>query len=165
MTLAWNEKHFEFVVPRGLLRARWPESDAGGGGSADHPVARRLIEVSTMTAIINVGLALGNSPKDASAEGVGYDIAPLHASTDHLHINEGNGWIDGSESVPITRQEAIASLHDPEKFILAIFQVAASFGHASSHVRDPLVERDLSLIETAFQFTPRRLLEWVEAAL
>ena len=165
MTVACNEKRIEVVIPRGLLQARQPEGDAAGGGFSEDPVARRLIEIAAMTAVIEAELALGNSPKDVSAQKVGYDIASYDPKTDHLRFIEVKGRIDGADSVKITRQEVITSLHEPEKFIPATVPVMADFAHASGHMRGSLVERDLSLLETAIQFAPPRLLEWAEAPL
>jgi hypothetical protein len=67
--------------------------------------------------------ALGNSPKDVSAQKVGYDIASYDPKTDHLRFIEVKGRVDGADSLMITRQEVITSLHEPDKFILAIVQV------------------------------------------
>lgn len=53
----------------------------------------------------------------------------------------------------------ITSLHEPEKFILAIVSVNGGFAHAPRYVRGPLVEREPSFLETAIQFDLRRLLE------
>ena len=71
-------------------------------------------------------------------------------------------WIDGADSVMITRQEVITSLHEPEKFILAIVSVTGGFAHAPRYVRGPLVEREPSFLETAIQFDLPRLLERAE---
>jgi hypothetical protein len=53
----------------------------------------------------------------------------------------------------VTRQEVITSLHEPEKFILAIVPVAAGFAHTPRYVRGPLVEREPSFLETAISLT------------
>ena len=77
----------------------------------------------------------------------------------HLRFIEVKGRIDGADSVMITRQEVITSLHEPEKFILAIVSVPGGFAHEPRYVRGPLVEREPSFLETAIQFDLRRLIE------
>lgn len=163
MTLACNEKRIEVVIPRGLLQARQPEGGAAGGGSSEDPVARRLIEIAAMTAVIEAELALGNSPKDVSAQKVGYDIASYDPKTDHLRFIEVKGRIDGADSVMITRQEVITSLHEPDKFILAIVQVEAGFAREPRYVRGALDTREPPFEQNAIQFNIKRLLDRAEA--
>lgn len=59
----------------------------------------------------------------------------------------------------ITRQEIITSLHEPEKFILAVVPVSSGYAHEPRYIRGPLVEREPSFLETAIQFHLPRLLE------
>jgi len=151
------------VIPRGLLQARQPEGDAAGGGFSEDPVARRLIEIAAMTAVIEAELALGNSPKDVSAQKVGYDIASYDPRTDHLRFIEVKGRIDGADSVMITRQEVITSLHEPDKFILAIVQVEAGFAREPRYVRGALDTREPPFEQNAIQFNIKRLLDRAEA--
>ncbi|WP_341903620.1 helicase-related protein [Sandarakinorhabdus limnophila] len=151
------------VIPRGLLQARQPEGDAAGGGFSEDPVARRLIEIAAMTAVIEAELALGNSPKDVSAQKVGYDIASYDPKTDHLRFIEVKGRIDGADSVMITRQEVITSLHEPDKFILAIVQVEAGFAREPRYVRGALDTREPPFEQNAIQFNIKRLLDRAEA--
>ena len=69
------------------------------------------------------------------------------------------GRIDGADSVMVTRQEGITSLHEPGKFILAIVSVTGGFAHEPRYVHGPLVDREPSFLETAIQFDLRRLIE------
>ena len=112
-----------------------------------------------MEAVMAAERALGNEPADVSAQKIGYDIASHDPKSGHLRFIEVKGRIDGADSVMVTRQEVITSLHEPDKFILAIVPVAAGFAHAPRYVRGPLVEREPSFLETAIQFDLRRLLE------
>ena len=109
--------------------------------------------------------ALGNVPADVSVQKIGYDIASHDPKSGHLRFIEVKGRIDGADSVMVTRQEVITSLHEPEKFILAIVSVNADVAQAPRYVRGPLVEREPSFLETAIQFDLRRLLERAEAPL
>jgi len=94
-----------------------------------------------------------------SAQKIGYDIASHNPKSGHLRFIEVKGRIDGADSVMITRQEIITSLHEPEKFILAVVAVNGGFAHEPRYVRGPLIEREPSFLETAIQFDLRRLLE------
>ncbi|MBC2861677.1 helicase-related protein [Stappia sp. 28M-7] len=145
------------VIPRGLLVAR--QSPTVPNRFAEDPAARRAIELAAMEAVMTAERALGHVPVDVSAQKIGYDIASHDPKSGHLRFIEVKGRIDGADTVMITRQEIITSLHEPEKFILAIVSVNGGFAHAPRYVRGPLVEREPSFLETAIQFDLRRLLE------
>ena len=151
------------VIPRGLLEARQPTDAGSAAGFSEDPVARRLIEMAAMTAVIEAERSLGNSPKDVSAQKVGYDIASYDPKADHLRFIEVKGRIDGADSVMITRQEVITSLHEPDKFILAIVQVEAGFAREPRYVRGALDTREPPFEQNAIQFNIKRLLERAEA--
>jgi hypothetical protein len=155
------------VVPRGLLEAR--QSPAASQGVPNHfaadSAARRVIELAAMEAVMAAERALGNQPADVSAQKIGYDIASLDPKSGHLRFIEVKGRIDGADSVMITRQEVITSLHEPEKFILAVVSVSGGFAHEPRYVRGALVDREPSFLETAIQFDLRRLLERAEVPL
>lgn len=143
------------VIPRGLLASLQPASGVGNGFSED-PVARREIEIAAMNAVMAAELALGNEPDDVSAQKLGYDIASRGAS--HMRFIEVKGRIDGADSVMITRQEVITSLHEPEKFILAVVQVEAGFAREPIYVRRPFSQEPEFGI-TAIQVDLRKLIE------
>lgn len=149
------------VIPRGLLEER--RAPAMPNRFAEDPAARRAIELAAMEAVMAAERALGNSPVDVSAQKIGYDIASHDPDTGHLRFIEVKGRIDGADSVMITRQEIITSLHEPEKFILAVVSVNGGFAHAPRYVRGPLLDREPSFLETAVQFHLQRLLERAEA--
>ena len=150
------------VIPGGLLDAR--QSPAVPKHFAEDSAARRAIELAAMEAVMAAERALGNVPADVSAQKIGYDIASHDPKSGHLRFIEVKGRIDGADSVMVTRQEVITSLHEPEKFILAIVSVEGGFAHAPRYVRGPLVEREPSFLETAIQFDLKRLLERAEEA-
>lgn len=148
------------VVPRGLLDAR--SAPRVPNQFSEDPAARKEIELAAMRAVMAAERALGHSPVDVSAQKVGYDIASHDPKAGHLRFIEVKGRIDGADSVMITRQEIITSLHEPEKFILAIVSVTGGFAHAPRYLRGALVDREPSFLETAIQFDLRRLLERAE---
>jgi superfamily II DNA or RNA helicase len=151
------------VIPRGLLDAR--KTPSVSNQFSEDPAARKEIELAAMRAVMAAERALGHEPVDVSVQKVGYDIASHDPRSGHLRFIEVKGRIDGADSVMITRQEVITSLHEPEKFILAIVSVAGGFAHEPRYVRGALVEREPSFLETAIQFDLRRLLERAEAPL
>ena len=155
------------VIPRGLLDAR-----AGtGAGSAEGPPpafaadaeARRIIELAAMAAVMSAEQGLGNVPSDVSAQKIGYDIASYDPDTKHLRFIEVKGRVHGADTVMITRQEVITSLHEPDKYILAIVQVEDGAARHPRYVRGPLSDHEPSFEHTAIQFNLARLLERAEA--
>lgn len=145
------------VIPRGLLDGR--KTPSVPNQFSEDPAARKEIELAAMQAVMAAERALGHAPVDVSAQKIGYDIASHDPKSGHLRFIEVKGRIDGADSVMITRQEVITSLHEPEKFILAIVSVAGGFAHEPRYVRGPLVDREPSFLETAIQFDLRRLIE------
>lgn len=151
------------VIPSGLLAARQSSADAIPDQFAVDPAARRKIEMAAMAAVIAAETGLGNRPVDVSAKKLGYDIESYDPESGHMRFIEVKGRIDGAKSVMVTRQEIITSLHEPDKFILAIVAVAEGVGNEPRYVRGPLVDREPSFLETAVQFHLSRLLERSEA--
>jgi superfamily II DNA or RNA helicase len=151
------------VIPSGLLAARQSSADAIPDQFAVDLAARRKIEMAAMAAVIAAETGLGNRPVDVSAKKLGYDIESYDPESGHMRFIEVKGRIDGANSVMVTRQEIITSLHEPDKFILAIVAVAEGVGNEPRYVRGPLVDREPSFLETAVQFHLSRLLARSEA--
>lgn len=149
------------VIPRGLLDSR--QNSSVPNHFSEDSAARKEIELAAMQAVMAAERALGNEPVDVSAQKIGYDIASHNPKSGHLRFIEVKGRIDGADSVMITRQEIITSLHEPEKFILAVVAVTGGFAHEPRYVRGPLIDREPSFLETAIQFHLPRLLERAEA--
>lgn len=150
------------VIPRGLLDVRRGKASGAPPGFAEDPIARREIELKAMEAVMAAEQALGNTPTDVSAQKVGYDIASYDPKTEHLRFIEVKGRIDGADTVMVTRQEVITSLHEPEKFILAIVQVESGFAREPRYVRRPF-SQEPEFGVTAIQVHLKGLLERSEA--
>ena len=152
------------VVPRGLLRERIPaeEGPSLGGELSGDPIARRMVEGKAMDAVMATERALGNQPEDVSAQKVGYDIASCDPATGHMRFIEVKGRFDGGDTVMITRQEVITSLHEPRKFILAIVQVKGGVPHSPRYVYGALDTREPPFEQSAIQFSLKKLLERAE---
>ena len=102
---------------------------------------------------------LGNTPEDVSARKIGYDIASYDPDTRGHRFIEVKGRVDGADTVMITRQEIITSLHEPEKFILAVVEVSGGLAGEPRYVRGALDEREPPFDQTAIQFKLKRLLD------
>lgn len=152
------------VVPRGLLRERIPaEKDQSVGTKlSGDPTARRVIEGKAMEAVMAAERALGNQPEDVSAQKVGYDIASHDPDADHMRFIEVKGRVDGADTVMITRQEVITSLHEPGKFILAIVQVESGVPRSPRYVYGALDTREPPFEQSAIQFSLKSLLARAE---
>ena len=151
------------VIPCGLLTARARgQDDAASAGFSDDPVARREIELAAMEAVMAAERELGNVPEDVSARKIGYDIASYDPNARRHRFIEVKGRVDGADTVMITRQEIVTSLHEPEKFILAVVEVSDGLAGEPRYVRGALDEREPPFDQTAIQFNLRRLLERAE---
>lgn len=151
------------VIPQGLLNSRaLPKTANGVSAFAEDPEARRESELKAMEAVMKAERALGNQPSDVSAQKVGYDIASYDPRTQHLRFIEVKGRIDGADTVMLTRQEIITSLHEPQKYILAIVQIEGGFAREPRYVRGALSDHEPSFEHTAIQFHLKRLLERAE---
>ena len=147
------------VIPRGLLDARAGARDgASPAGFAQDPAARRKIELAAMEAVMAAERELGNTPEDVSARKVGYDIASYDPGARSHRFIEVKGRVDGADTVMITRQEIVTSLHEPEKFILAFVEVSDGFAGEPQYVRGALDEREPPFDQDAIQFNLKRLL-------
>ena len=149
------------VVPNGLLRQRTPADGQASGFSQDAE-ARRKIEVAAIDAVMAVERELGNEPKSVEALKIGYDVESYDPKTGHMRFIEVKGRVDTADSVMITRQEVITSMHEPEKFILAIVQVADGKPNAPRYLRGALDTREPPFDQNAIQFHIKRLLERAE---
>ncbi len=152
------------VIPHGLLGTPGPAPEMAGvraNGVSEDPLARREIELAAMDAVIAAEKALGNEPADVSAKKVGYDIASYDPGADHLRFIEVKGRIDDADTVMVTRQEVITSLHEPDRFILAIVQVGNGYVQEPRYVRRPF-SQEPEFGTVAIQMNIKSLLERAE---
>ena len=153
------------AVPGGLLDARTNERDGvlpTPASFAQDPAARRKIELAAMEAVMASERRLGNAPEDVSAAKIGYDIASYDPHVRRHRFIEVKGRVDGADTVTITRQEIVTSLHEPEKFILAVVEVSSGIAGEPRYVRGALDQREPPFDQTAIQFNLKRLLERAE---
>lgn len=154
------------VIPAGLLAKRSPansDDPIHGGMFSQDPEARKIIETLAMNAVVEAEKALGNTPLDVAAQKIGYDIQSFDPKSGHLRFIEVKGRVDGADTVMITRQEVITSLHEPDKFILAIVQIEDGKAREPRYVRGSLDTREPPFDQNAIQFNINRLLERAKA--
>jgi hypothetical protein len=112
------------VVPAGLIVRL--SSGSGGGTLVPPPDAEaretERVEIIAMYAIMAEERRLGNSPRDVSAQNVGYDIESIEVLTGHLRFIEVKGRIIDGTTITVTRNEILTALNKPDHFILAIVQ-------------------------------------------
>ena len=120
--------------------------------------ARRKVEVAAVEAVMAVERKLGYNPRSVEALKIGYDVESYDPKTGHMRFIEVKGRVDTADSVMITRQEIITSMHEPDKFILAIVQVADGVAYAPRYVCGALDIREPPFDQNAIQFHIKRLL-------
>jgi hypothetical protein len=102
------------IVPAGLL---W-----GDNVPADIR-DRRITEQIAMQAVMQTEIRLGHSPRDVSADNLGYDIESRDGQTGQLRFVEVKGRRAGAETVTVTYNEIRALCNRPDTGILAIVEI------------------------------------------
>ena len=124
--------------------------------------ARGKIEPAAMEAGMATERALGNTATDVSAGKVECDIVSYDPGARHLRFIEVKGRADGDDTLMVTRQEVITSLHEPEKIILALVEVTDGVAGEPRYVQGALDAREPPFDQDAIQFNLKRLLERAE---
>ena len=102
------------VVPAGLL---W-------GDDVPRDIRdRRITEQIAMQAVMETEIALGHSPRDVSADNLGYDIESRDGESGQLHFIEVKGRRAGAGTVTVTYNEIRALCNRPDTGILALVEV------------------------------------------
>lgn len=140
------------IVPVGLLLGEKTPSEI---------LDRRITEQIAMRAAMEVEIALGNDPRDVSAQNLGYDIESRDGQTGRLRFIEVKGRRAGAETVTLTYNELYRALNAPEGFILALVEVAHAKARPPRYVRNyPFREPDP--LASSVNFNLRELLEMSE---
>ncbi len=146
------------VIPAGLLRQFENSNNSDETIISSNIDARLLIEKSAMDAVMKKERELGNIPKDVSIQKIGYDIESFDPDKKSLRFIEVKGRKKGADSILITRQELITSLHEPEKFILAIVFVENGIAEQPHYVLGTLDDREPRFEQSAIQYKISKLL-------
>jgi superfamily II DNA or RNA helicase len=147
------------IIPAGLLRAHASPTEAAKKMEfSDDPASRKFIEQCAMDAVMSAERALGNLPRDVSAEKKGWDVESRDPRAGHLRFIEVKGRHAEGREVILTKNEILASLNSPDAFILAIVHVAAGFSHEPVYVRR-FATREPGFAETAVMFNIADLIQ------
>jgi superfamily II DNA or RNA helicase len=112
------------------------------GGKNDRKMdteAKNASEAAGMAAVVAIELQAGRTPSDRSAErGIGYDIESIDRSSEvaQAWFIEVKSRHPSADNITLTRNEALAALNHPERFILAIAEVEGGVAGKVGYVRD-----------------------------
>ena len=129
------------VVPLGLLNKLMGRPNVG----QLFGINRTAIELTAMNAVMQRELERGFTPRDVSADNVGYDIeSVIPEDRRHggpcLRFIEVKGRQKGSTTVTVTRNEILTALNKPDEFILAIVEVDGT-QTKTIYIRKPFTNR------------------------
>jgi hypothetical protein len=140
------------IIPIGLLL---------GENTPPEILDRRITEQIAMCAVMEVEIALGNHPRDVSAQNLGYDIESRDGQTGRLRFIEVKGRHAGAETVTLTYNELYRALNSPEGFILVLVEVERANAHPPRYVRNyPFREPDP--LASSVNFNLREMLNMSE---
>jgi hypothetical protein len=122
---------------------------------------RRITEQIAMRAVMEAEIALGNHPRDVSAQNVGYDIESRDGNDGRLRFIEVKGRRAGADTVTLTYNELHRALNSPEQFILALVEVDGANARPPRYLRNyPFREPDPSAFSVNFDL--QELLNFIE---
>lgn len=126
------------IIPQGLLNKLQGIPNTGSLFGQN----RSAIENAAMDAVTQREIAGGFTPRDVSAENVGYDIeSVIPFERRHggpcLRFIEVKGRQKGSTTVTVTRNEILTALNKPEEYILAIVEVDGVIPGRPVYIRKP----------------------------
>ncbi len=124
------------VVPQGLLDRV--------SGRPEHEVdmfARetRRIELLAMMTVMDAEVRAGRTPRDVSADKVGWDIESREPN-DRLRFIEVKGRIEGATTVTVSRNEVAKSFNVPSQWYLAIVGVNGDEVVGPTYLRRPFTQ-------------------------
>ena len=137
------------VLPLGLLGGR----RGAGTPPQSTPEQRARIEQRAVDAVMATEKAQGWHPVDMNAikaNNPGYDIRSRRVDTDgvitDLRLIEVKGRAAGAKTVSVTRNEILASLNEPDRFILALVAVDDDGTDEVRYLRQPFQGRSEELL-------------------
>jgi len=140
------------IIPIGLLL---------GKKTPPEILDRRITEQIAMRAVMEAEIALGNHPRDVSAQNLGYDIESRDGKTGRLRFIEVKGRRASAETVTLTYNELYRALNSPEGFILALVEVERANARPPRYVRNyPFREPDP--LASSVNFNLREMLNMSE---
>ena len=124
------------VVPHGLL-----DRVSGRPARDVDMFARetRRIELLAMKTVMAAEERAGRSPRDVSAEKLGWDIEARETGG-RLRFIEVKGRVEGATTVTVTRGEVAKSFNVPDQWFLAIVEVRGDDALAPTYLRRPFTK-------------------------
>ncbi|MCC6801240.1 MAG: DUF3883 domain-containing protein, partial [Anaerolineae bacterium] len=116
------------VVPIGLLL---------GDKTPPEILDTRITERIAMKAVMDIEIALGNDPRDVSADKLGCDIQSRDRQSGRLRFIEVKGRRAGAATVTVTRNEILTAFNTQEQFILALVEIDGHHVRPPRYVRQP----------------------------
>lgn len=103
---------------------------------------RKAIEKAAMDAVMMREYGEGYTPKDVSADNVGYDVESvvpmeLRKGGPCLRFIEVKGRQKGAATVTVTRNEILTALNKPDEYILALVEVDGTVPGKPVYLRKP----------------------------
>ena len=135
------------IVPRGFFDA--VPATFGTPESA----ARYAAERAAMDAVMKTEHALGFTPRDVSAENIGYDIESAIPNSGRLRFIEVKGRDADAPTVTVTKNEILTALNKPDNFILALVPLTYGQNASPRYLRRPFTnEPDFSATSVNYNF-------------
>jgi hypothetical protein len=100
------------------------------------PAARAKVERMAMQAVMNAEKQLGFEPEDVSLAKYGWDVQS-RSDNGELRFIEVKGRVKGANTVTVTKNEILASLNQPEKYVLAIVLIDEEETKGPYYIRKP----------------------------
>lgn len=130
----------------------WLAEARGESPSPATAEARRAVELAAMAAVMAAERAAGRFPQDVSAENRGWDIESR--GDDGLCLIEVKGRAAGADTVTLTCNEVMAALNAPERWVLALIEVADGVAGPPRYVRGyPFGEASHALASLTLKLT------------
>lgn len=140
------------MVAPAAVASEEPEVDAA---------SRKEVERLAMQAVMQAERALGNEPRDVSAQNHGWDIESRDQTTERLRLIEVKGRREGQSTLTISKNEINQGLNK-EEFVLAIVLVGGGQAGTPYYLRRPF-EREPAWNETSVNYDLQKLLSVGEA--
>lgn len=111
-----------------------------GERQADPSVYARLterVERLAVEAVMETERRLGRIPVEMPRNNPGYDIRSKDPETGDLWFIEVKGRVKGADVVTVTKNEILTALNKPDRFILALVEVAEDDSTQVRYLRHP----------------------------
>lgn len=107
-----------------------------GGGPEDTTISEKI----AMDAVFAYERAIGNEPRDVSAQNLGYDIESRNPETGQLRFIEVKGRAKGAPFITLTRNEILTALNKPDSWWLAIVLIEEGKAEKPVYLKEPFRE-------------------------